>query len=48
MLNPFAVILRYEEISYVSMSLATMVALVDGVWLADVVEQADWVIAPDL
>jgi len=28
-LNPFAVILRYEEISYVSMSLATMVDLVD-------------------
>jgi len=28
-LNPFAVILRFEEISYVSMSLATMVDLVD-------------------
>jgi len=28
-LNPFAVILRYEEISYVSMSLATMIDLVD-------------------
>ncbi len=28
-LNPFAVILRYEEISYVSISLATMAELVD-------------------
>ena len=28
-LNPFAVILRYEEISYVSMSIATMIELVE-------------------
>jgi len=42
-LNPFAVILRYEEISYVSMSLATMEELVDLAyqWACDETQQLE-------